>query len=492
MHGLLSLWRRDDTRGSPSATKEHGRRIDKAAIGVPVLLSLPRRFEIYAGDHARGPLTCSSSQRSGTHSLTPGAFFPPPPRHPPPARDASASPYPLIRSYSLPTLVCPPLSTPSGSAGLFASPAAARANSCSPLHDIRRPLSPILEQCASPASLKPASPLPESEISVLELPRPVERPQLFIQRTLSKSQTPSIDAPSIPALNFAPPFPGPHPSQDGDGPPRRPPRVLTMPAPASVYSTGPANSSTGSLHAESFVTASGSLHIPVTAPSINEENAHPISSATSSILPISSHDGHVARRGTLGSGGSLRRKRQRLAFATPAFCAFWLGFLFPPLWWVGGWYFTFFAEAPAQRSLFAHYVLDTRWGAALCLCGRRRASSSSSSSSAPPKPLLLPRWVGTTDPAAALQGISYYYPFVSRPPGHRAPGPPPRLHRLFDDLTRSRLARVRLARESPRRMIDPWIERCRRALCYWCLVVLLFTLGMIGWSFAVGAGKARY
>jgi hypothetical protein len=101
---------------------------------------------------------------------------------------------------------------------------------------------------------------------------------------------------------------------------------------------------------------------------------------------------------------------------------------------------------------------------------------------------------------ASLKGISYYYPYVSRPApgekGHVTTAPPPpgfrRLHRLFDELTRSRLARVKLDRESPRRIIDPWIQRCRRALCYWCLVLLLFVLGMMGWSFAVGSGKTHY
>lgn len=257
----------------------------------------------------------------------------------------------------------------------------------------------------------------------------------------------------------------------------------------SFYGSSAAESSTGSLHAASFVTAADSLRVPADAGSNDGailDVAHP-SSSTSSTVVVSSD---LERRGTLGSGGSLRLKRQQFSFATPAFCAFWLGFLFPPIWWVGGWYFTFFSETPAQRTLWEHYVLDTRWGAAVCFCGRRRQRRRVPAAS--PKPLLLPRWVGKTDPAAALQGISYYYPFVSRPPGHVSTGPPPYLHRLFDHWTGSRLARVKLARESPRRIIDPWIERCRRALCYWCLVVLLFVLGMIGWSFAVGAGKTRY
>jgi hypothetical protein len=207
----------------------------------------------------------------------------------------------------------------------------------------------------------------------------------------------------------------------------------------------------------------------------------------------------LERNGTFESGGSLRLKRQHFAFATPAFCAFWLGFLFPPIWWVGGWYFTLFAETPASRTLWEHYVLDTRWWAVLTWgCGRRRRRDKRGPG--PAKPLLLPQWVGRNNMRASLKGISYYYPYVSRPApgekGHVTTAPPPpgfrRLHRLFDELTRSRLARVKLDRESPRRIIDPWIQRCRRALCYWCLVLLLFVLGMMGWSFAVGSGKTHY
>ncbi|KAJ7507246.1 hypothetical protein B0H11DRAFT_196556 [Mycena galericulata] len=291
-----------------------------------------------------------------------------------------------------------------------------------------------------------------------------------------------------------------------------------------MYSNGATSSSTGSLHAESFVTANNSLHLPAESetdahaetasldyvPFVDGPAAAGPPSATSSTLPVSQFEmqqqQHLERNNTLNSVGSLRLKRQHFAFATPAFCAFWLGFLFPPLWWVGGWYFTLFAETPPQRTLWEHYVADTRWWAVLtcgcgrgCWCGPGRRKKAGGAAS-PPKPLLLPRWVRAHNATASLKGISYYYPFVSRPapgePGHVTTGPPPRgfrrLHRLFDELTHSRLARVKLDRESPRRIIDPWIERCRRALCYWCLVFLLVLLGMMGWSFAVGAGRTHY
>lgn len=163
MLGFFSLWRRNDDSGSsPSA---QGRRIDKGTIGAPVLRSIPRRFEIYAGAYNREPYSRSSSQRSATTS---GAVQHPDASHPParsPPHGREQSSYPLIRSYSLP-------STPNECTHLgFLAPAAARSNSVSHLLDIRRPLSPILETCASPVSLQPVSALPESEISALDLPR---------------------------------------------------------------------------------------------------------------------------------------------------------------------------------------------------------------------------------------------------------------------------------------------------------------------------------
>ncbi|KAJ7057077.1 hypothetical protein C8F01DRAFT_1372380 [Mycena amicta] len=541
MHIHLSLLRRSED----APHKNTGRKVDKTSIGAPVLLSLPRRFEIYAGD---GPAV-SALNRSGSLGTTSSQSTAAATRSPLPIRNKE-SPYPLIRSYSLPTPASSPVSDDSDAEGAAAAPPAARSNSHSPLHlDIRRrPLSPIQEQSyVSPISLNPASPFADSEISTLELSGPHVKPPPFIQRAVSKpqrtpSETPppsSTEPPSIPPLSFEPYFPGPHPSQDIVGPPRRPPKAYTAPVRSSIHSA--AGSSSGSLHAESFITAKSVRFTPDSEedyPEIEDlpddveacpapTPASPDVSSTYNNIPCSPQltpappTPALDRHGTFGSnltsttmGSSLRRKRQRFDFATPAFCMFWLGFLFPPCWWIGGWYFTFFTETPATRTMWEHYVRSTRWWAMLT-CGlgvpsgdrgRDRATAADLSTVAPrrgnskrlarPKTLLLPRWVRNPTQLPALEGIAYYYPFVSRPPGYITTTPTPRpfgfIHRYFDDVTRSRLEVVKVARETPRRIIDPWIGRCRRALCYWAVVMALVALAITGWSFAVGAGKARY
>ncbi|KAF7366641.1 hypothetical protein MSAN_00922000 [Mycena sanguinolenta] len=537
MPASLFFWRRDTSPSQPSVTKEQGRRVDKAAIGRPVLRSLPRRYEIYAPeDYTPDPLIRSFSHRSGSLPFPEGSHpnpCPPAASFTPPGRDQPQPHYPLIRSYSLPTRVSSSLG--GNTIPTFSAPPAARANSLSLLHlDIRRPLSPIEEgTCASPVSIQPTSPIKptspkDSDISTLELQQPVVCPP-FVQRTISSrpetsgttASNPVVFArdpmflahpPSLPPLDLFPAFPGPHPSRDGDGPPRRPPRVLTLPLQSTIYSEG-ARSSSGSLHAESFVTAADSLHNRDSAPldvlplELTSTITHSTTSSTlhgtlhaSHSEPFPGH--HLVRNDTAVSGTSsnLRLKRQHFEFATPAFCAFWLGFLFPPIWWIGGWYFTLFPETPASRTLWQHYVLDTEWFAVLT-CGRRRRRIRGKHASHPVKPLLLPQWVKScNNTTASLKGISYYYPYVSRPaPGEKghvttSPAPPGfrSLHKLFDEITRSRLARVKLDLESPRRIIDPWIQRCRRALCYFCLLLLLAIMGIMAWSFAVGSGKAHY
>ncbi|CAK5263715.1 unnamed protein product [Mycena citricolor] len=507
MPPFSSLWRSRRSDDSPDlltalplpTIERRRRKVEKASIGVPVLLSIPRRFECLAPvEYTRRSLTSSSlHNRSGTVTG-------------PATRTAEVRPstYPLIRSYSLPTPSSPPMAASpviGSSVGEritahFSAPPAARSYSHSPLHidTARRPLSPIQEHSyASPMSLRATSPV--GDISPLDLPRPTPVARAaFIHRSIS-------DPPALPPLNFAPYFPGPHPFQEGDGPPRRPPRVVQ-----TIYSAA-ANSSTGSLHAESFVTAASR---EAASPKSPERAVVRYSVATSSTLRASRvgspmGEAQLQRGGTMGSNtgnSSLRRKpRHWFDHVTPAAFLFCLGFLCPPCWWIGGYYVLFFTEVPPQRTLWEHYVTETRWwGDLTCgvwranLCRRNRLQRK------PEKPLLLPRWVAANNTSASLTGISYYYPFVSRPAPRldesgRAPSPQSvfavvvrRLNAWIDYATFSRFEEVKRARESPLRIIDPWIERCRRAFCYWCGFVFLSVLVMIGWNIAVATGVVSY
>ncbi|KAJ7678432.1 hypothetical protein B0H14DRAFT_2655937 [Mycena olivaceomarginata] len=179
----------------------------------------------------------------------------------------------------------------------------------------------------------------------------------------------------------------------------------------------------------------------------------------------------LERQGTAASGGAaLDLAAQATALRVRDACLLRVlaGFLFPLL-VIGGWYFTFFPETPASRNAVA-----------ALRSGHNVGGQEQHHRLAEGHLLLLSVRVA---PGPGREG-------------HVTTSPPPRgfrhLHRFFDEMTRSRLAKVKLNHESPRRIIDPWIQRCRRALCYFCLLLFLFVLGMMGWSFAVGAGKTHY
>lgn len=232
---------------------------------------------------------------------------------------------------------------------------------------------------------------------------------------------------------------------------------------------------------------------------------------------------------------------------TPAFWAFWLGFVCPMLWLVGGWGLTHAGERPPRASAAAWYLWRPAGGLAraarrvLRCCGsaRRRSrkekqvargsqdsagsggSAGADSGVAIPLPgtavagaaqrrrgkrrstdaaaragqvyPALPRWVAEkqrtddgrmrlNDPKRSLRGISFGYPFVPRPPPASRPtregavwhflGAP---NRALDALYGVRLMEVRGRPESGRRMFDPWIQRCRYALCY---ALLLLAVGL--------------
>ncbi|CAA7269917.1 unnamed protein product [Cyclocybe aegerita] len=155
---------------------------------------------------------------------------------------------------------------------------------------------------------------------------------------------------------------------------------------------------------------------------------------------------------------------------TAAFWAFWLGFLCPMLWLVGGWHFTNAGEMPPKYTVWEWYFWKRRWSVrvwcrtigsrlkgAVGLCtrrrqgkkdvresedsgvtfaepqqeppqrrnkGKRRSDSHSKLRDAKVYPSL-PRWVAErqstddgrmklNDPKRTLRGISFGYPFIPR------------------------------------------------------------------------------
>jgi len=230
---------------------------------------------------------------------------------------------------------------------------------------------------------------------------------------------------------------------------------------------------------------------------------------------------------------------------TPAFWTFWLGFIFPFLWLVGGWHFTNAGELPPKLTVWEWYFWKSGWSVGGCCravgdrlfgcCtarrgrrtsrggvakeargsqgdgvivdqpprrngGKRRSTSQSKARSGKVYPAL-PRWVAEkqstddgrmrlNDPKRSLRGISFGYPFISRPqtsqdsynskPLQPSPSSSPLIvrvlkpigeilskpNRVLDMLYGVKLREVRGRPESGRRMFDPWIQRCRYALCY--------------------------
>ena len=243
---------------------------------------------------------------------------------------------------------------------------------------------------------------------------------------------------------------------------------------------------------------------------------------------------------------------------TPAFWAFWLGFLFPVLWLVGGWHFTNRGEQPPKSTLWEWYFWRMKGGwwrrvFVECQCIRRKKGGGGSEGfknhkrgdsqqqqqqqqiqiqmqEGPPRRIprprtrssnsyshsqlrsgkvfpALPRWVAEkqstddgrmrlNDAKRSLKGISFGYPFISRPPYPSQQGStlssssstPPlspsslarkvlvwieRPNRVLDQLYGVKLREVQGRPESGRRMFDPWIQRCRYAFCWMMLVLAI-------------------
>ncbi|KIK59846.1 hypothetical protein GYMLUDRAFT_662385 [Collybiopsis luxurians FD-317 M1] len=386
-----------------------------------------------------------------------------------------------------------------------------------------------------------------------------------INRSLSQSthrsalSTTSTVAGSLPLSDVRPPF---HLSQDGDGPPLRTGKssnLLVMPTilagSSEEYDNGEdvaERSSDGEAEsphdAESFVTANDTSPTHVVPPSVLENGTQlpvptpavypqiPVeytetdvsmiysdgtaSSLPSSRSPPSTSESFIRRRWDKDArypSGRIQLKAKRQCFyadATPAFWAFWLGFLFPVLWLIGGWHFTHFGEQPARLTFWEFYFNGAYWKELFC-CGRGKVKwedndligstgtgkGKGKAKERPTKIPTLPRWITEkqstdvkkarlNDAKRSLKGISFGYPFVPRPIVYSSSdaytptrGATRRImvllckpHRFFDQLYGIRLTDVNGKREAPRRMFDPWIQRCRYASIY-LLIVLLVGLG---------------
>jgi hypothetical protein len=259
-----------------------------------------------------------------------------------------------------------------------------------------------------------------------------------------------------------------------------------------------------------------------------------------------------AARGLSLSPTTFRERKHRffssnssfITNLTPAFWAFWLGFLFPVLWLLGGWHFTNLGEQPPKSTIWEWYfwrmgdgwwkgVFVESWclGVKKSVEGLKNHKRGNSQQQIKiqlqegpqrriPRPgtkshshsklrsgkvfPALPRWVAEkqssddgrmrlNDPKRSLKGISFGYPFISRPPyssqGSSTLSQPAsslsmgkrvliwieKPNRILDQLYGVKLSEVRGRPESGRRMFDPWIQRCRYAFC-WIMVVVAIGL----------------
>ncbi|KAJ8517687.1 hypothetical protein ONZ45_g5158 [Pleurotus djamor] len=340
----------------------------------------------------------------------------------------------------------------------------------------------------------------------------------------------------LPPLDLKPHFPGPHPSSSYtvNGATLRPPKSATTPTMPTITGSSeeyPGSASTDderyTLHPDSFLTADSMneasstptprgtrpeappMDMDITEVPTTEEHhttSQPASlyenpfqgdhrggrsgrtvslAGSAPLSPTESGFIHTRwdRDVALGSGGVAfpRVKKQRLSY-TPACWMFWLCFLCPPLWFVGGWYITIFAEAYTFRDPED----DWHWWGVRKRDARKRKKQMQQAQ--------LPQWMlekqQTSDAASstrrALRGISYLYPFVARPVEYPAPRGPfmsatmrilstlGKANRIFDKIPYVKLVEVDGERESERRIFDPWIQRCRYAWCWffalWCFV----------------------
>lgn len=291
-----------------------------------------------------------------------------------------------------------------------------------------------------------------------------------------------------------------------------------------------------SLHAESFVTAGEVELEPVGSESGETLHREPVEGGGESFIQRRWERNEDLEPGVGGAlSSSPRTTTFRAKFEsrwpfktgsstlTPAIWTFWLGFVFPVLWLVGGWHFTNAGEMPPKCTAWEWYFWNRRWRWSPrgwmreCFAKRRRVRESEDSgirfgegqrrkgarrSSSVRKGKVypaLPRWVAEkqstddgrmrlNDPKRTLRGIQFGYPFIARPPTSQhsyrsgSTSSRPMLvriltapNRVLDQLYGVQLREVRGRPESGRRMFDPWIQRCRYAFCY---AMLLLAAGL--------------
>ena len=363
---------------------------------------------------------------------------------------------------------------------------------------------------------------------------PAPTPTSPTSGTGNRVPVPAITVPPrLPPLDLGPPFPGPHP----DMPRLRPPKKRESEE-QRMWVIDRSEIQSGPEDPEDFPTWDD-----------EEEVVGGSGNSTGDSFPW---DRDAALRLSLFPT-TVRKRKHRffssnsfITSSTPAFWAFWLGFLFPVLWFIGGWHFTRLGEQPPKSTVWEWYFWRVRsgwWRRVFvewwCFRMRKRGRSvegfqhlkrrdrqipiqlqegpqgriprpRTKSHSHPDYklrsgrvfPALPPRIaekqsldddrIGLNDPKRSLEGISFGYPFISRPPyssqGSTVSFPTPpasslwrkvliwieKPNRVLDQLVYGvKLREVQGRAESERRMFDPWIQRCRYAFCWIMMVVAI-------------------
>ncbi|ESK91696.1 hypothetical protein Moror_10670 [Moniliophthora roreri MCA 2997] len=422
----------------------------------------------------------------------------------------------------------------------------------------------------TPPASTPASEAsrPSPVRSNLFISRTVNRSMSQASHKSSISTTSSVAAPPVlPPLDLRPPFPGPHPSAEGGGPQLRPKKSVTV---MPTITAGSSEEYDEGGDSESYITATETPHTQSPSysrvsgsgsrsrsgsgsgsgsGSVTPRARHSVGAGTSTTIPPiaiattstpnrieytnteismirseatvspgaapSPSESFIRRRwdrdAPYGNGiVTFRVKRQKWwANATPAFWAFWWGFLCPVLWLIGGWHFTNFGEQPPRLTFWEFYFNMGYWKEKLfgvrrkdakfvgkdeaSVLGAEKGKAKAPQNNSVPR---LTRWVSEkqssdfrrarlNDPKRSLRGIiSFGYPFVPRPApisdhddtifGRLAKLTKKTLakpNRCFDQIYGVKLTDVQGKREGARRMFDPWIQRCRYAFCYGMLLL---------------------